>query len=418
MGRPQRSHFRWVILGLLFAATAINYVDRQAIGVLKPTLQVDLHWTEQGYGEIIFWFQAAYAVGYLVFGRLMDRCGARVGLALSMSVWTAAHIAHAFVRSVAGFSVARATLGFGEAGAFPGGLKAIAEWFPRRERAFAVGLFNAGTNIGAIITPLLVPAVTLALGWQWAFVVTGVLGVIWLVAWLFMYHRPRRHPRVSEAEIALIERDPPDPVEDIPLSRLMRRREVWAYAFAKFLVDPVWWLFLFWLPDFFAKTHGLDLKTFGIPLVIIYIASDVGAIAGGWVSSRLIAVGISTNVSRKLTMFGCALLVTPVMGAARVANLWGAVALISLATAAHQAFAANLFTLPSDLFPRKAVGSVVGIGGAVGAVGGMLMAKYAGWALGTTGSYTPIFVLCAGVYLLALAFIHVLSPRYELVRFF
>ena len=411
--KPQRSRFRWAILGLLFAATAINYVDRQTIGVLKPTLQSSLGWTESGYGDIIFWFQSAYAVGYLVFGRLMDRRGARVGLAASMLIWTVAHIAHSLVRSVAGFSVVRATLGFGEAGAFPGGLKAIAEWFPRRERALAVGLFNAGTNVGAIITPILVPTVTLAFGWQWAFVLTGVLGVIWLAVWMLIYRRPRDQPRVSEEELALIESDPPDSPEAVPLSRLVRHREVWAYALAKFLVDPVWWLFLFWLPDFFAKTHGLNLKTFGIPLVIIYVASDLGAIAGGWVSSRLITMGFSTNISRKLTMAGCALLVTPVMSAARVASLWGAVAVISIATAAHQAFAANLFTLPSDLFPRKAVGSVVGIGGAVGAVGGMLMAQYAGWALGTLGSYTPIFTVCAGAYMLALALIHLMSPRYR-----
>ena len=410
--RPTRSRYRWIVLGLLFAATAVNYVDRQTIGVLKPTLQESLGWSEAGYANIIFWFQAAYAVGYLVFGRIMDRMGARVGFAVSMVIWTTAHVAHAFTRSVAGFSIVRAVLGFGEAGAFPGGLKAIAEWFPKRERAFAVGLFNAGTNVGAIITPLLVPVVTLTFGWQWAFVLTGLLGVAWLVAWLLIYRKPRDQPRVSLEEIRLIESDPPDPAIPIPLSQLLRHREVWAYALAKFLVDPVWWLFLFWLPDFFAKTQGLNLKTFGLPLATIYIVSDVGAIVGGWVSSRLVSRGWSINKARKITMLGCAVLVTPVMAAARIADLWTAVALISLATAAHQAFAANLFTLPSDLFPRKTIGSVVGIGGALGAVGGMLMAQYAGWTLGTMGTYTPVFILCSIVYFVALAIIQLLSPRY------
>lgn len=414
--RPAVSRFRWVILGILFAATAINYVDRQTIGVLKPTLQADLGWNEAAYADIIFWFQAAYAIGYIAFGRIMDRLGARAGLALSMLIWTSAHIAHAFTRTVTGFCAARATLGFGEAGAFPGGLKAIAEWFPKRERALAVGLFNAGTNVGAVITPLLVPAITLAYGWQWAFVLTGVLGVLWTGFWVWIYRRPREQWRTSDAELRLIESDPPDRPQRASFASLLRHREVWAYGIAKLLVDPVWWMFLFWLPDFFAKSHGLNLKTFGIPLALVYINSDIGAVAGGWVSSWLIGRGLSVNASRKLTMLGCAILVLPLMSAARVSDLWTAVALISLATAAHQAFAANLFTLPSDLFPRGAVGSVVGIGGALGAVGGMMMAKYAGWVLGSVGNYTPVFALCAGVYVLALGIIHWASPRYEPVR--
>lgn len=415
MSRPDRSSFRWTIVGLLFAANAINYLDRQMIGILKPTLQHDLGWSESGYGNIVFWFQAAYAVGYVSFGRLIDRFGARIGLAASMMIWTGAHMAHALARSVMGFSIVRAVLGFGEAGAFPGALKATAEWFPKRERALAVGICNAGTNIGAIITPLLVPAITLAYGWQAAFVLTGGLSILWLLGWILIYRAPNEQKRVSEAELNLINSDPPDPPQNIRWSHLLRRKEVWAYAGAKFLTDPVWWLFLFWLPDFFSKTHGLNLKTFGIPLAIIYVASDVGAVTGGWMSSRLMARGFSLNLSRKLTMLGCAVLVLPVMFAARVTNLWSAVLVLSIATAAHQAFASNLFTLPSDLFPRKAVGSVVGIGGAVGAVGGMLMAQYAGWTLQTLGSYEPIFAACAGLYLLAIGLIHVVSPRYQTV---
>ena len=415
MSRPERSSFRWVIVGLLFAANGINYLDRQMIGLLEPTLQHDLGWSERGYGDIVFWFQAAYAVGYISFGRLIDRIGARVGLAVSMLIWTSAHMAHALARSVLGFSLVRAVLGFGEGGAFPGALKAVAEWFPKRERALAVGICNAGTNIGAIVTPLLVPAITVAFGWQAAFVLTGGLSILWLLGWLLIYRLPLAQPRVSQAELNLIHSDPPDPPEEIPMSRLLRRREVWAYAGAKFLTDPVWWLFLFWLPDFFAKTHGLTLKNFGVPLAIIYVASDVGAVTGGWVSSRLMARGLSVNLSRKLTMLGCAVLVVPVVFAARVTELWSAVLLLSLATAGHQAFATNLFTLPSDLFPRKAVASVVGIGGAVGAVGGMLMAQYAGWTLQTLRSYTPIFAACALVYVLAVGVVHIMSPRYQIV---
>ena len=414
--RPQRSNVRWGVLALLFAATAINYLDRQIIGVLKPTIQADLNWSEADYASLIFWFQAAYATGYFLFGRVIDRIGVRQGLAIALFVWTAAHVAHAAVFTVLGFACARIALGLGEGGAFPGGLKAIAEWFPKRERAFAVGVFNSGTNIGAILTPILVPIVTLSFGWRWAFVLTGVLGILWLAAWWLYYRTPRAHPGVSDAELAVVESDPPDPVQPTPLRALLRTRELWAYAGAKFLVDPVWWLFLFWLPDFLFKTHGLNLKTFGLPLVVIYISSDVGAVAGGWMSSRLMQAGRSINVSRKVSMLVAAVCVIPVVYASTVSNLWHAVGLLSLATAAHQAFAANLFTLPSDLFPRSAVGTVVGAGGALGAVGGMLMARYVGWILTTSGGYAPIFALCAGLYLVALLLIHVLSPRYELVE--
>jgi ACS family hexuronate transporter-like MFS transporter len=415
LNRPAHSSFRWVIVALLFAASAINYLDRQMIGLLKPTLQGELNWTEIDYGDIVFWFQAAYAVGYLSSGRLIDRIGARLGLVVSMGIWTLAHMAHALARSAFGFSVARAALGFGEAGAFPGALKAVAEWLPQRERALAVGLFNAGTNIGAIITPLLVPIVTLAFGWRAAFVLTGAFGIAWMLVWHFVYRKPREQWRVSAAELELIESDRQNPTTPIPWSHLFKRKEVCAYGIAKFLTDPVWWVFLFWLPDFLTKTQGLNLKTFGIPLAAIYIASDVGAVAGGWVSSRLMRMGFSVNVSRKATMLAFALMALPVVFATKVTHLSSAVLILSLATAAHQGFASNLFTLPSDLFPKSVVGSVVGIGGAAGAVGGMLMARFAGWTLQTVGSYTPIFLTCAAMYLLALALIHVLCPRYRMV---
>jgi ACS family hexuronate transporter-like MFS transporter len=407
------SRYRWVICGLLFAATAINYVDRQIIGILKPTLSHQFGWTETDYGDIVFWFQFAYAVGYLGFGRLVDKIGARLGYALAVVIWTAAHMAHAFVGSLSGFIAVRIVLGLGEAGNFPAGLKAVAEWFPKRERALATGLFNAGANVGAIITPLLVPAVTLAFGWPAAFIVTGLLTVVWLIAWLAIYRQPHIHRRVSSAELAIIRSDPADP--DAPFSwfKLLRVRETWAYVLAKFLVDPIWWMFLFWLPDFFAKRYHLDLKSFGPPLVVVYIASDLGSIIGGAMSSALLRAGASLNGARKFTMLFFAILVLPIMGAMYVSNLWIAVAIVSLATASHQAFSCNLMTLPSDIFPRRAIASIVGIGGAAGAFGGMLMAKYAGWVLDRIGSYTPIFVVAGSVYLIALLVLHVMIPRYD-----
>jgi MFS transporter, ACS family, hexuronate transporter len=404
--------YRWVICGLLFAATAINYVDRQIIGVLKPTLQAAYGWSETDYGDIVFWFQAAYALGYVSFGRVVDRIGARTGYALAVGIWTLAHMAHAAVSTVGGFMAVRFALGLGEAGNFPSGLKAVAEWFPKKERALAVGIFNAGANVGAIITPLLVPAITLSLGWRWAFLITGLFTVVWLVAWWLLYRRPQDDARVGAAELALIQSDPPDPVVQIPWTRLLRLRETWAYAGGKFLIDPIWWMFLFWLPDFFAKRHGLDLKSYGPPLVVVYLLSDIGSIAGGWLSSSLMKRGLALGAARKWAMFVCAVAVLPVMFAMYVDNLWLAVLIVGLATAAHQGFSCNLYTLPSDVFPRGAVASVVGIGGTAGAIGGMLMAKYAGWVLDAIGSYTPIFIVAGTVYLLALLVVHLLTPRY------
>ena len=417
MTTPRSGRYRWTICALLFAATAINYIDRQMIGVLKPVLQRDLGWSEAQYADIVFWFQAAYAAGFLVLGRLVDRLGARVGYALAFSFWTLAHVAHGLVSSVTQFAAARFALGLGEAGNFPSGLKAVAEWFPQRERAFAVGLFNAGANVGAIATPLLVPAITLAYGWRMAFIATGAFSVLWLIAWVAIYRRPEEHARVSPQELALIRSDSAPPVRRIPWLRLFAVRETWAYAVPKFLTDPIWWMFLFWLPDFLAKRYGLDLKSFGPPLVAIYLLSDGGSVLGGWASSRLLRRGWSANAARKAVMLGCALAVLPIVTVQYVDRLWFAVGLIGLATAAHQAFSANLLTLPSDLFPRQAVASVVGIGGTAGAIGGMLIAKFVGHVLGISGSYAPIFAVAGGAYLLALLSLHVISPRLAPARF-
>jgi len=410
-----RNRYRWVICALLFAATAINYVDRQIIGVLKPTLQLEFGWTEVSYGDVIFWFQAAYALGYLGFGRLIDKIGARLGYAAVVVLWTAAHIAHAFAGSLGGFIAVRFALGLGESGNFPAGLKAIAEWFPKSERALATGIFTAGSNVGAILTPLIVPAITLALGWRAAFVVTGSFSLVWLILWLKAYRQPGAHPRVSREELAFINGDPAANDAKIPWRQLLRVRETWAYAGARFLIDPIWWMFLFWLPDFFGKRYGLDLKNFGPPLVVVYTVSDIGSVAGGWMSSKLLRLGFSLNSARKLTMLLASVLVLPVMFAMNADNLWLAVAIIGVATAGHQAFSVNLYTFPSDVFPKQAVASVVGIGGTAGAVGGMLMSKYAGWVLDAAGSYTPIFIVAGAAYWLALAALQLLSPRMDAV---
>jgi len=412
------SRYRWVICALLFAATSINYVDRQIIGVLKPTLQLEFGWTESSFGDVVFWFQAAYALGYLGFGRVIDRVGARLGYAAVVMLWTAAHIAHAFVSSVGGFIAVRFALGLGESGNFPAGLKAIAEWFPKQERALATGIFVAGSNVGAIITPLLVPFITYRWGWRAAFIVTGSFSLIWLVLWLKVYRRPQAHPKVSAAELAFINSDLPaspdlNGMPKIAWRILLRIPETWAYALARFLIDPIWWMFLFWLPDFFAKRYNLDLEHFGPPLVLVYLISDAGSIGGGWLSSRLIRRGFTVNRARKLTMLLASVLVMPVTLAMHASGLWLAVAIVGIATAGHQAFSATLYTFPSDVFPRQAVASVVGIGGTAGAIGGMLMAKYAGWVLDSIGSYTPIFIVAGTVYGAALIVLHALSPRFN-----
>jgi ACS family hexuronate transporter-like MFS transporter len=416
VGPERPGRLRWLICALLFTATALNYVDRQIIGLLEPRLAQQLNWSATDYGNIVFSFQLAYALGYVAFGKLIDRVGVRLGYALAVSFWTVAHVAHAWANSLSDFLLVRFAIGLGESGNFPAGLKAVAEWFPKRERAFATGIFNAGANAGAIVTPLIVPVITLHFGWRAAFLITGGFTVLWLVIWLAMYRPPRQHRRLGRAELALIESDPPDPPVSIPWVSLLKVRETWAYAIGKFLIDPIWWMYLFWLPEFLVRRHHLDLETFGPPLVAIYVVSDLGSIAGGWMSSRLLRAGFTLNAARKWTMLLCAVLVMPIVAASYVNNLWAAVAIVALATAGHQGFSCNLFTLPSDVFPRRAVGSLVGIGGTAGAIGGMLLAKYAGWVLDRIGSFTPIFILAGSAYAVALLVVHILSPRLAPVR--
>ncbi len=405
--------YRWRICALLFFATAINYIDRQVFGLLAPVLQKEIGWTEQEYGYIIAAFQGAYALGFLLMGWLLDRFGARVVYAGAVAIWSVAAMAHGLARTVFGFGLARAGLGLGEAGNFPGALKVVAEWFPQRERAFATGLFNSGSNIGAVLAPIVVPMIALSLGWQWAFYLTGALGVAWLLLWVVTYRRPDAHPGLSSAERAYIQSDPPSPAMRIPWGRLVGYRGAWAFALGKFLTDPIWWLYLYWLPKYLNSTHGLSIADFGAPLVVIYLISDAGSILGGWASSRLIARGWTVDRARKAVMLGCAIAVMPIMLTAFTADLWTNVLLIALAAAAHQAWSANLFTMATDLFPRQAVGSVVGFGGTAGAIGGMLIAAVTGWVLATTGSYVPMFVLAGVGYLIAFAVVHSLVPHIE-----
>jgi len=409
--------YRWVICGLLFAATAINYVDRQMIGLLKPLLSQDLHWSENDYATIVFWFQTAYALGYLAFGKVVDWIGARMGYAAAVVIWTIAHVAHGGVYSVSQFAMARFGLGIGESGNFPGGVKAVTNWFPARERAFAIGIFNAGSNVGAIAAPLLVWLLVPLIGWRGTFVATGILGVAWVIAWLaFFRDSPRDHASVTTAEADFIEQDPADPVVKVSWLKLLRQRETWAFALAKFFIDPIWWFYLFWLPSYLGKQYNLDLLHWSTPTAVIalagiYLISDLGSVAGGWMSSRMIAAGATVNRARKLTMLICAICVLPVLFATSISNLWVSVGIIGLAAAAHQAFSANVYALPGDLFPRYANGSVVGIGGTLGAFGGMIFSLHAGDVLQRLGTYTPLFALAGAAYFLALLSVHLLSPR-------
>jgi MFS transporter, ACS family, hexuronate transporter len=410
--------YRWTICALLFFAATINYIDRQVIGILKPTLKTELGWDEIAYSNVVFWFQAAYALGFVVMGRLMDRLGTRKGFSFSVAFWSLAAMAHALATSVMTFSLARFALGLGEAGNFPAAIKTVAEWFPKKERALATGIFNAGTNVGAIVTPLSVPWIAGHLGWRWAFIITGAIGFLWLVSWITLYRKPHEHPRVKRAELDYINSDPPEGETKIPWSRLIPHRQTWAFVIAKFMTDPIWWFYLFWIPGFLHDQYGLPLDslTSGLPLVVIYLVADVGSVGGGWLSSAFIKKGWPISRARKTAMLICALCVVPVVLVSQTSSMWTAVGLIALAASAHQGWSANVFTMTSDLFPRRAVGSIVGIGGMAGAIGGMFIAKIVGYVLEWTGSYLPIFIIAGSAYLIALLFVHLLVPRFTPAR--
>ncbi len=405
--------FRWVICGLLFLGITKNYMDRQVLGVLKTSLQQEFGWNDIQYGHLVTVFQLAYAAGMVFTGRLIDRLGTRVGYTAAMVFWSIASMTHAAAGSFISFATARAALGFGEAGVFPASVKSIAEWFPKKERALATGIFNAGTSVGAMITPWLVQRILASWGWRWAFLITGSLGFAWLLLWLAIYKKPDEHPNCTKEELDCIQADPIPPPSRVPWVGLLKYRQTWAFAMGKFLTDPIWWFYLFWIPDYMQRVQGLKLSGIVVPVFLIYLISDIGSVGGGWISSSLLRRGLSANAARKWALAICAVCVIPISFAYRVSSLWEATFLIGLAAAAHQGFSANLFTLTSDMFPSLAVGSVVGIGGMAGAIGGMLIAEIVGHVLQWTNSYAIPFLIAPSAYVLALIVIHSLSPRLQ-----
>ncbi|MCE2770601.1 MAG: MFS transporter [Saprospiraceae bacterium] len=421
MSKSPIGNQRWIVVALLFFATTINYIDRQVIGLLKPTLEVEFGWSEKDYANIVMAFTAAYALGLLVFGRIIDRIGTKMGFSISIVFWSIAACLHGVVKTTFGFGVARAALGLGESGNFPAAIKTVAEWFPKKERALATGIFNSGANIGAVFAPILVPTILALYGWQEAFIITGAIGFVWLIFWLYYYEIPTRHKKVTEAELAHIHSDNEEDTSNekpITWGTLFRVRQTYVFIAGKLLTDPIWWFFLFWLPSYFSTSFNLDLKKPGWPLVIIYMATSIGSIGGGYLSSYFIQKGWPVYKARKTAMFIFALCVLPIMSAKYATNMWVAVALISLAAAAHQAWSANIFTVASDMFPKKAISSVVGIGGMAGSVGGVLFPIFVGYILETyrqlgdsTAGYNIIFFVCGLMYMLAWAIMHFISPK-------
>ena len=409
-------NYRWTICTLLFFATTINYIDRQVLGILAPDLQKAIGWNEIEYGYIVTAFQGAYAIGMFLVGRFMDRVGTKIGYSIALAVWSFAAMAHSLATSVIGFALARFSLGLGEAGNFPAAIKTIAEWFPRKERALATGIFNAGSNVGAVLAPLAVPWITIVYGWQMAFIATGAIGFIWIIFWVLLYEKPEHQKRLKAAELELIQSDPPDTQEKIPWMKLLKHRQVWAFGIGKFMTDPAWWFYLYWIPKYLNTSFGLTLEKIGPPLIVIYVMADVGSVGGGWLSSHLIKRGWSVNKGRKTAMLVCAIAVMPIVFASQASEMWVAVALLSLATAAHQGWSANLFTTTSDMFPRKAIGSIVGLGGMAGAIGGMLIATIAGFILEFTGSYLVLFIICGSLYIVAYLIFIRLAPKLEMVK--
>jgi ACS family hexuronate transporter-like MFS transporter len=417
---PEGAHrYRWLVCALLFFATTINYIDRQILSLLKPILDEELKWTNTEFGEVNAAFQGAYAVGLLGFGYLVDRFGTKVGYAVSIAAWSLAAIGHAAVGSVSGFVRARIALGLGEGGNFPSAIKAVALWFPRKERALATALFNSGTNVGAIVAPAVIPLVADLWGWRAAFVGAGVVGLLWLALWIPLYEIPERSRRLHASELAYIQSDREvETTTKMSWGSLLKYRQTWAFVAAKFLTDPVWWFFLIWLPDFFKKTRGLDIKHSWVHLVLIYSIVTALSVVGGWLPGYLMRKGYTQSGARKTSMLVFAFAVLPILAVTQVGD-WSAVLLIGLAGAAHQAWSANLFTSVSDVFPKRAVASIVGIGGMAGSFGGILFPLYSGKLLDrfqTTGNvtagYAILFAICGFAYLVAFVINHLLAPRF------
>ena len=417
--------YRWVVCALLFLATTVNYIDRQILSLLKPILDEQLGWTNEQFGQVNAAFQGAYAVGLLIFGALIDRWGTKIGYALSITAWSLAAVGHALVGSISGFMYARIALGLGEGGNFPSAIKSVALWFPKKERAFATALFNSGANVGAIVAPAVIPWLAFTWGWRSAFVAAGCAGFLWLILWTLFYDIPERIKRLRPTELAHIRSDPGDKIGSgkVRWSQILRYRQAWAFIIGKFMSDPVWWFFLIWLPDYFKKTRGLDIKKSWVHLVTIYSIVTVLSIVGSWFTGSLTRRGYSVSRARKTGMLVAACCVLPILLVTRAGD-WGAVVLIGLAGAAHQAWSANLFTSASDMFPKRAVASVVGLGGMAGSVGGILFPLYSGKLLdrfqaagNVTAGYTILFMICGSAYLVAFAINHLLAPRFDPVDF-
>lgn len=410
--------YRWSVVALLFFATTINYIDRQVLGMLKPVIADEIHLSEADYGYIVSAFQAAYALGLLFIGRLIDRFGTRISYACSIAVWSLAGCFHAAARGAVGFGLARFVLGLGESANFPAAIKATAEWFPKKERALATGIFNAGSNVGAVLSPLIVTYLTIVYGWQIAFIVTGALGFVWMICWLLVYRLPRESKRVGAAELAYIHQDdaaeteaPAPGQEKVSWRKLLAQRATVGITLSRFVCDWVWWFFLFWTPDFLDKSFGVDIRQIVLPLIIIYTVSSLGGIFGGYLSSALIRRGSAVPLARKAAMLVCALLVVPVVVIPGMGSFWGAIALISLACFAHQGWASNIYTLVSDYYPRDLVATMTSLAGFAGSVGGVLAASAVGNLLELTGSYYVVFLMAGLAYLVAWGCLQLFLPR-------
>jgi ACS family hexuronate transporter-like MFS transporter len=416
---PKQGNYRWRILLLLFFATTINYIDRQVIGILKPFIASDLEWSEADYGYIVSAFQIAYAIGLLLTGRFLDKLGTRIGYLWAVVIWSFAGMAHALAKGVFSFAAARFALGLGEAANFPAAVKSVAEWFPKKERALATGLFNSGSTVGAIIAPVIVSGITLAFGWKWAFIVTGALGFIWVVLWSVYYREPSKNQKLSKSEFEYINQDTEETTESKPIKwiELFKYRQTAVICFTRFISDWVWWFFLFWIPDFLHKMHGVDIKSVVLPVIVIYSVSSIGGIAGGWISSKFIQMGKTIDFARKTTILMCAIIILPVMFVSQVADIWIAVALISMAAAGHQGWASNIFTIVSDIYPKNIVASVTGLSGFAGAIGGALSASAVGIVLDKTGSYFLIFLIASSVYLVNWLLISILIYEIKPIKF-
>lgn len=422
--------YRWTICSLLFFATTINYLDRQVISLLKPYLEVQFKWTESDYSYIVMAFQLSYALGMIFVGRFIDKVGTKLGYALSTLAWSLAAMGHALAQSTLGFGIARSALGISEAGNFPAAIKTVSEWFPKKERAYATGIFNSGSNIGAVVAPLTVPWIAEKMGWDWAFILTGAVGFIWLILWIFIYEIPAKNKRLSKEEFAYINSDLDEPVdiqEKPPRTswfKLLGFRQTWAFVIGKFLTDPIWWFYLFWLPAFLDAQYGVTGTAIGLPIALVYTMTTFGSVLGGWLPMYLIKKGWPVFRARKTSMLIYAFCVVPVIFAQWLGslNMWLAVFIIGFAASAHQAWSANIFTTVSDMFPKKTVASVTGLGGMSGSVGGILIAWLAGMLFDKyklmgnieTGYYIMFFI-CGFAYLIAWLVMHLLVPKMKMV---